>query len=247
MSDAEKVISLAPKRMTGMLKSVYEYNNKLILKKSEERLLTRILFAMSRIDRKFFYEDEEEAYSDAALAIGRGQTISQPSTVARMLMLAGVEEGDDILEVGTGSGWNATLIAFLCYPGATISVERIYKLLKYAENNVAELRGNLKNNQPHEVEKISKFNMYAESIFKKGKAWKKKYDKIIVTAGVKEEQKEKMKNLAKTLLKKNGLLIFPMREGPMTMYQKTDGELKESSTKEKYVFVPLLEKGVEKE
>jgi len=247
MGDAEKIIQIAPKRMQEMLNSVLNYNKKFILKKDEEKLLAKILFAMSRVDRKHFYEDEEEAYSDNALSIGRGQTISQPSTVARMLILAGIEESDDVLEVGTGSGWNASLISFITYPGKTVSVERIYKLLKLAEDNIGRLRGEIKQKHPHEIEKISKISMYAENIFKKGKAWKKKYDKIVITAGIKEEQKEKVKNLAKGLLKKNGLLICPFIEGPMLILQKENSKLIENTTKESYVFVPLLEKGVEKD
>jgi protein-L-isoaspartate O-methyltransferase len=89
--------------------------------------------------------------------------------------------------------------------------------------------------------------MVAENVFKKGKAWKNKYDKIIITAGVEKGKEDKIKHLAESLLKKSGVLICPYTEGPMMMFKKEDKKLIESSTKESYVFVPLLEKGVEKD
>jgi len=240
MADADKIIKNAPGPMEGMLKSVYDYNLGFLLNDHEKELLNKVLFAMSRIDRKFFYE-EEEAYDDTALPIGFGQTISQPSTVARMLILSDLHEGDDVLEVGAGSGWNASLIAYLVFPGSALSVDRIYKLVEKAEKNVASLRGNLKQKYPHDVEKISKLNLLAENVFEKGKAWKKKYDKIIITAGIDKSEKteEQIKQLAEKLLKQKGILICPRTSGPMLIYKK-DGKLREYTTKEEYFFVPLL-------
>jgi protein-L-isoaspartate(D-aspartate) O-methyltransferase len=240
MADAEKIIKNAPGPMEQMLKSVYEYNLRFLLTDHEEELLNKVLFAMSRVDRKFFYS-EDEAYVDAALPIGHGQTISQPSTVARMLVLADLHDGDDVLEVGTGSGWNVSLLAYLTYPGNASSIERIFKLVEKAEKNVAGLRGFLKQKYPHDVEKISKLNLFAENIFEKGKIWKKKYDKIIITAGIDKNEKteHKIKEIAEKLLKQKGILICPRTSGPMVIYKK-DGKLQEYTTKEEYVFVPLL-------
>ena len=74
-----------------------------------------ILKAMFMIDRKDFISQNiiEYAYVDEALPIEKSQTISQPSTVARMLQLLQLKSGDKVLEVGTGSGWNACLIGYL--------------------------------------------------------------------------------------------------------------------------------------
>ena len=240
MADAEKIIRAAGKRMHEMLKSVYDYNSRFLLNESDEKLLDQILFAMSKVDRKFFYADLQDAYSDTALPIGQGQTISQPSTVARMLILAGVKQGDDVLEVGTGSGWNASLISFLVYPGIVNSVERVYELVKKADKNISGLKGYFKTKQPHEVEKVSKLSMFAESVFEKGKVWKKKYDKIILTAGITQGEETKVEDLADSLLKKKGVLVCPYKEGPLLIYKK-DGKLKKHTTKEQYVFVPLLD------
>ena len=75
----------------------------------------KILDAMKKIDRKNFMPAElkEQAYFVEAMPIGKGQTISQPSTVARMLQLLELKKRDTVLEIGTGSGWNAALIGYL--------------------------------------------------------------------------------------------------------------------------------------
>ena len=73
----------------------------------------RILDAMRKLPREKFVEEglEELAYEDSPLPIGEGQTISQPFVVAHMIDAAGLEPGDRVLEVGTGSGYAAAVIA----------------------------------------------------------------------------------------------------------------------------------------
>ena len=73
----------------------------------------RILDAMRKVPREKFVEEglEELAYEDSPLPIGEGQTISQPFVVAHMIDAAGLEPGDRVLEVGTGSGYAAAVIA----------------------------------------------------------------------------------------------------------------------------------------
>lgn len=237
--EAEKVIKNARKEMQEMLSSVLAYNSNFLLNKEQEKLLEKILFAMSVIDRKYFYEGEE-AYDDTALSIGLGQTISQPSTVARMLLLADLEEGDDVLEIGTGSGWNASMIAFLVYPGKILSVELLAELKENAENNLSQLRNFFKQKKPQDFSKISKINFYAENIFSRKRAWRRKYDKIIITAGIREGEESKIEMLAE-LLKQKGILICPYISGPLIIYKK-NGKLNKFLTKEQYVFVPLLDK-----
>lgn len=74
---------------------------------------TRILRAMATIDRHVFVPEPftNRAYDDCALPIGKGQTISQPYTVAFMTQALGVREGDKVLEIGTGSGYQAAVLA----------------------------------------------------------------------------------------------------------------------------------------
>ncbi len=236
-----RVIGYAPERMREMLESVCFYNSGF---NPDENLLEKVLFAIIVIDRKFFYGNEN-TYDDTALPIGKGQTISQPSTVARMLLLANLQKGDDVLEVGAGSGWNSALISFLVYPGSVTSIDRIGGLLEKARENTKKLRNHLKQTMPQDAEKISRLNFIAEDIFFKGKAWKRKYDKIIITAGISDEAgEEKIGDMAQSLIKKNGILICPHVSGPLIIYKK-NRKLEKEETKEQYVFVPLLE-GLEK-
>jgi protein-L-isoaspartate(D-aspartate) O-methyltransferase len=84
----------------------------------------RVLDVMARLPREAFVPGAPDsvAYDDRALPIEQGQTISQPYIVARMTELLDVEPGDRILEVGTGSGYQAAILALL---GAkVVSIER---------------------------------------------------------------------------------------------------------------------------
>jgi len=85
----------------------------------------RVLEALGRVPRHLFVEEalRARAYTDDALPIGHGQTISRPSTVARMTEALAPAPGDRVLEIGTGSGYQAAVLAFM---GARVySVERI--------------------------------------------------------------------------------------------------------------------------
>lgn len=101
----------------------------------EEQIVARgvsdktVLDAMRKIQRHLFVQDAlaSRAYSDSALPIGEGQTISQPFIVAYMSELLQVQPGHKVLEIGTGSGYQAAVLAEM---GADVfSVERIRKLL----------------------------------------------------------------------------------------------------------------------
>ena len=99
----------------------------------------RVLRAMAAIPRDLFVPDEIrwEAYADEALPIGAGQTISQPFMVARMTELLDVEPGDRILEIGTGSGYQAAVLASL---GARVtSLERQDSLIPEARGRLEAL------------------------------------------------------------------------------------------------------------
>ena len=75
---------------------------------------------------------------DAPLPIGHGQTSSQPSTVHTMLELLDVQEGDRVLDVGSGSGWTTALLANLTGPtGNVVGVERVPALVELGTANVA--------------------------------------------------------------------------------------------------------------
>ena len=94
----------------------------------------RLLRAMSIVKRHVFVPEPftNRAYDDSALPIGKQQTISQPYTVAFMTQVLGVEAGDRILEVGTGSGYQAAVLAEM---GAKVfTIERHAELFERREN-----------------------------------------------------------------------------------------------------------------
>jgi len=84
----------------------------------------RVLEAMRQVPREHFVSAgmEEFAYEDSPLAIGEGQTISQPYIVARMIEAAELEAGDRVLEVGTGSGYAAAILSRVA--GEVLTIER---------------------------------------------------------------------------------------------------------------------------
>ena len=98
----------------------------------------RVLAAMERVPRELFVPKGERhrAYSDAALPIGHGQTISQPYMVARIAEALGLSGVEKVLDVGTGSGYQAAVLAELA--GEVHTVERIPELAEQARENLAE-------------------------------------------------------------------------------------------------------------
>ena len=99
----------------------------------------RVLEAMGTIPRETFVPEgwRRRAYADEALPIDAGQTISQPFIVARMTEQLQVAPGDRILEIGTGSGYQAAILAWL---GAHVtSLERQHDLIEPARQRLAAL------------------------------------------------------------------------------------------------------------
>jgi len=98
----------------------------------------RVLAAMVRVPRELFVPEpfRDHAYDDAALPIGEGQTISQPFMVARICEVLSVRQGDRVLDVGTGSGYQAAVLAELAAEVHTI--ERIATLAEQASEALVE-------------------------------------------------------------------------------------------------------------
>ena len=97
----------------------------------------RVLDAMARVQRELFVplESRPLAYDDAALRLPFGQTISQPFIVAAMLQALALEGGERVLDVGTGSGYQAALLRTLA--ADVVSIERIGELAEQARANLA--------------------------------------------------------------------------------------------------------------
>lgn len=188
-----------------------------------------VLEAMLKIPRHWFLDSaiSEHAYQDKALAIGMGQTISQPYTVAYQTELLQVSPGLKVLEVGTGSGYQGSV---LCELGTNLfSIERIKELTIKAEKLFIKLGYN-----PRLKIGDGSLGWPAEAPF----------DRIIVTAAAPD--------LGKALfaqLKPGGILIIPVGDKVQTMY-KVEKLLDGTAKTTKYAnfrFVPLIgEKGFNK-
>lgn len=102
----------------------------------------RVIDAMNLIDRKFFIPEEysESAYLDTPLPIGYGQTISAPHMVGLMCEYLQLNVGDKVLEIGTGSGYNAAVMSLLVgEEGWVYTLERIPELAQSASERIKEL------------------------------------------------------------------------------------------------------------
>jgi len=184
----------------------------------------RVLKAITQVPRHKFVDEalSSRAYENTALPIGQGQTISQPWIVARMteaIMDGGQPE--KVLEVGTGSGYQAAILSHLV--PTVFTVERIDELLKLARRRFHNLRLN------------NIYLRYADGHL--GWPGQAPFDGIIVTAVAKNVPKELLEQL-----RIGGLLVIPVERGGqqrlVTVRRNEDGF--EETDLGAVVFVPLL-------
>lgn len=187
----------------------------------------RVLDAMMILPRHFFFDPifVEHAYEDKAFPIGEGQTISQPYTVAFQSELLEVKRGDKVLEIGTGSGYQASILLML---GASVyTIEYNKKLFEKTKEFLPKLGF-----KPH--------FFYGDG--SKGLPERAPYDGIIVTAGAPSVPEDLIKQL-----KIGGRLVIPVGNGKtQVMYKYT--KISENKIAKKaynnFSFVPLRgEKG----
>ena len=156
----------------------------------------RVLQAMAGVPRHLFVEEAlaSRAYEDSALPIGFGQTISQPYVVARMIeILIRDRQLGKVLEVGTGCGYQAAVLASLA--AEVYSVERIRELLERARDNLRDLR--LKNLRLTHGDGAAGLEKTAP------------FDSIILAAAAPEMPQALLRQLAQ-----GGRMILPLRDGP---------------------------------
>ena len=185
----------------------------------------KVLAAFETVPRHFLLDDSfvERAYDDQPFQIGFGQTISQPYTVARQTELLEVQKGDKILEIGTGSGYQAMILAEL---GARVfSIERFKALHLKAKQSLAEMG-------------YKRIKLFFGDGFE-GLPHFAPFDKIIITAAAPEIPKKLVEQL-----KVGGKMVIPLGEGDvqqMTCLTKLteEGEFK-INEEESYRFVPML-------
>jgi protein-L-isoaspartate(D-aspartate) O-methyltransferase len=183
-----------------------------------------VLDAMMNIPRHFFMDTalEHIAYQDRAFPIGEGQTISQPYTVAYQTQLLQVSPHEKILEIGTGSAYQAMVLAEM---GANIfTIERQRKLFELTKNFI------LKKRYPG----IKYF--YGDGF--EGLPTFAPFDKIIITAAAPFIPPKLIEQL-----KSGGKMVIPLdengRQKMMRISKKEDGSLEEETFSD-FSFVPML-------
>ena len=186
---------------------------------------TAVLDAINNIPRHFFLDSafDNIAYEDRAFPIGANQTISQPYTVAYQTQLLQVKKGDRVLEVGTGSVYQATVLAYL---GARIfTIERQKQLFDINKSFV------FKNQYPN-----LKF-FYGDGFA--GLPTYAPFDKVIITCGAPFVPPKLIEQM-----KVGGIMIIPVDEGEtqrmIKIVKQEDGTYSEEKL-DLFSFVPMLE------
>ena len=165
-----------------------------------------VISAFFNISRAEYLTDDLKKLStlDEPIPLGHGQTMSAPHMVAMMLELLDIRQGQNILEIGTGSGWNAALLAELVGPeGNIVTIETVEELHNLSKINLDEF-----------------FNV--ECVLgdgKKGYKEQSPYDRIIVTCAADEIPKDLVNQL-----KDGGIIVIPL--GSQLMQELTKGTKK---------------------
>ena len=182
----------------------------------------QVLDAIYRLPREQFVSQAmmHQAYDNNALPIGQGQTISQPYIVAKMTEMLGLDRTSQVLEVGTGSGYQTAVLAQLV--DHVYSVERIKALQWEAKRRLKQL------------------DIYNVST-KHGDGWqgwaaKGPFDAIIVTAAA-----ESVPSALLEQLSEGGVMMIPVGTAEQSLYKITrHGDEYQSELIEMVRFVPLI-------
>lgn len=188
-----------------------------------------VLAALGSVPRHFFLDKtfEEHAYDDKPFPIGCEQTISQPFTVAYQTALLDIKNGDRVLEIGTGSGYQAAILAAL---GAKVFTVERQEALYFATKELLEKLG---------VKTVKCFFRDGSN----GLPEKAPFDKIIATAGAPAVPRPLLEQLAI-----GGVLVIPVGDSVQKMLKITrvsQEEFKEQRLDD-FRFVPFLEGTVRK-
>jgi len=184
-----------------------------------------VLEAINKIPRHFFLDSafDELAYEDRAFPIGEGQTISQPYTVAYQTQLLAIKKFDKVLEVGTGSAYQACVLAEV---GAMVYTIERQKKLYDANKNFQHLK---------KYPSIKFF--YGDGY--EGLPTYGPFDKVIITAAAPEIPPKLIEQL-----KPGGMMVIPLGAGNvqqmMRITKLENGALKEEVF-DNFSFVPMIE------
>ncbi len=180
--------------------------------------------AFLEIDRSNFIPENKKEYSyiDKPIPIGKSQTISAPHMVAIMIENLEIENNSKIMEIGTGSGYQAAIMAKIAEKGGVHSIEinkKLFRMLK------------------------EKLNQYKNiKIYKgdgsKGIPEKAPFDRIVSTCGI-----PRVPKTWKNQLKEKGIIIAPLGSKfhqRLMKYRKINGEIKEKDLNLPCAFVPMI-------
>ena len=183
----------------------------------------KVLNALNRVPRHLFMDPGliSHSYKNLAYPIESGQTISQPYTVAFQTELINCKEGDKVLEIGTGSGYQTAILSYLGFDVFTI--ERDVTLFKKSSLIFKNLSIKIKK------------NLFADGYL--GLIESAPFDAIIVTAAAKEIPKNLMNQL-----KVGGRIVIPIGEDSQTMFRFTRIEKSKYKREEfgQFKFVPMV-------
>lgn len=185
--------------------------------------MNRIEQAFEAVPRSEFLPEEvqESASEDRPLPIGHGQTNSQPSTVRLMLEWLDAQEGDKVLDVGSGSGWSSALLAYLTgATGSVIATEKIPQLILFGEQNCERLG----------IKNVT-FRQAGHTL---GWPAEAPYDRILVSAGA-----EQLPAKLLDQLKPGGKMVIPVDNEILEIETDSEGEIYVTHHPG-FVFVPLL-------
>ena len=185
----------------------------------------QVLSAINSVPRHFFLESifEDFAYEDRAFTIASGQTISHPSTVAEQTELLQVEKGEKVLEIGTGSGYQTSILVAM--KTEVYTIERQKELYDFS-------RKILKN-----IGFIPSIQVFGDGF--EGLADFAPFDKILVTCGA-----EKLPVQLLRQLRVGGVMVIPLggnsEEQVLTRFIKISENQVEKEEFGLYKFVPML-------
>jgi protein-L-isoaspartate(D-aspartate) O-methyltransferase len=203
-------------------------NKKQVLIRSlgEKGFSKPILSAFSKVKREGFVPEslKERAYDDTALPIGKGQTISQPYTIALMLKMLDLKKGQKVLEVGSGCGYALALLSeVLGRKGRALGIEIIPELFKKSKTNLGRYVN------------AKTFNRNGNL----GLEEEAPFDRILVSA-----RTEKIPNSLVSQLKETGIIVAPIGSSyaqSLIAFRKEMGKLRVIEEIPGFAFVPLVD------